>query len=250
MEHIGRFAPSPSGPLHLGSVVAAVASYLHACRVGGRWLVRIEDIDPPRETPGATEQILATLAAFDLQPDDDVLFQSHLTDDYRETASKLLESGRAYRCSCSRRQIRDAGLVGPLGHRYPGTCRNQQSLKGPTAIRVRADNGTGSFEDELQGTCHYDIQATTGDYVIFRNDDLPAYHLAVVMDDVRQGITHVARGIDLLDTTGIHIHLQQALELPTPQYFHFPVIVNEQGHAYVSQTMTEGQRKRKIAEIS
>ena len=226
MEYIGRFAPSPSGPLHLGSLVAAVASYLHARCANGQWLVRIEDIDPPREAPGATDDILATLAAFDLNSDQDVFFQSQHLDDYQLAAADLLSNGLAYRCSCSRREIRDEGRAGPLGHRYPGTCRTRTTHDRPTAVRVLTDGSAGSFEDELQGTCRYDIQSTIGDYVIFRNDGLPAYHLAVVLDDARQGITHVVRGIDLLQTTGLHIHLQRTLGLATPQYFHLPVIVN------------------------
>jgi glutamyl-Q tRNA(Asp) synthetase len=226
MEYIGRFAPSPSGPLHLGSLVAAVASYLHARSAGGQWLVRIEDIDPPRQVPLASEQILATLAAFELHSDEDVFFQSRHIDDYLQASTRLLAAGQAYRCSCSRREIRDESRAGPIGHRYPGTCRTRTIHERPTAVRVRSDQGLGSFQDELQGTCRYDVEATIGDYVIFRNDGLPAYHLAVVLDDARQGITHVARGVDLLQTTGQHIHLQQTLGLPTPQYFHFPVVVN------------------------
>jgi glutamyl-Q tRNA(Asp) synthetase len=226
MEYIGRFAPSPSGPLHLGSLVAAVASYLHARRQNGRWLVRIEDIDPPREVPGATEKILATLAAFGLNSDREIYYQSQHLEDYRQAATDLLSSGRAYRCSCTRRDIRDDGRAGPLGYRYPGTCRTRSTHERPTAIRVRADKASGNFTDELQGKCSYDVLASVGDYVIFRNDGLPAYHLAVVLDDARQGVTHVVRGVDLLQSTGLHIHLQRTLSLPTPEYCHLPIIVN------------------------
>ena len=226
MGYIGRFAPSPSGPLHLGSLVAAVASYLHARIAGGQWLIRIEDIDPPREAPQASRQILETLAAFELHSDQDILFQSRHFENYLEIANKLLASGQAYRCSCSRQDIRHAGRVTPVGYRYPGTCRTRTIHEQPTSVRVRANQALGSFQDELQGTCRYNIDATTGDYVIFRNDGLPAYHLAVVLDDARQGITHIARGYDLLATTGLHIHLQQTLGLPIPKYAHFPVVVN------------------------
>lgn len=226
MGYIGRFAPSPSGPLHLGSLVAAVASYLHARIAGGQWLIRIEDIDPPRETPRASQQILETLAAFELHSDQDVLFQSKYLDDYLQSANRLLASGQAYRCSCSRQDIRHAGRISPAGYRYPGTCRTRTIHERPTSVRVRANQAIGTFQDELQGICRYNIHATIGDYVIFRNDGLPAYHLAVVLDDARQGITHVARGCDLLETTGLHIHLQQTLGLATPIYSHFPVVIN------------------------
>ncbi len=236
MKYVGRFAPSPTGPLHVGSLTAAVASYLHARRARGEWLVRIEDIDPPRETPGATDSILATLEAFDLHWDRDIFYQSEHVPEYKQVAADLLSQGRAYRCSCSRREIREDGSAGPFGYRYPGTCRSRENHARATAIRVRSDNSAGSFKDGLQGTCHYDVQATAGDYVIFRSDGLPAYHLAVVLDDARQGITHIVRGVDLLDTTGLHIHLQRLLALPTPRYLHVPVIANSAGQKLSKRT--------------
>ncbi len=236
MRYIGRFAPSPTGPLHVGSLTAAVASYLHARRAHGEWLVRIEDIDPPREMPGATAMILAALKAFDLDWDRDVFYQSRHVSEYQQIAEDLLAQGSAYRCSCSRREIREDGSVGDLGPRYAGTCRGRQRHERNTSIRVRSDNSTGSFEDELQGLRRYDVEASVGDYVILRNDGLPAYHLAVVLDDARQGITDVVRGIDLLDTTGLHIHLQQTLALPTPAYLHLPVITNAAGQKLSKRT--------------
>lgn len=236
MQYVGRFAPSPTGPLHIGSLTAAVASYLHARRSDGEWLVRIEDIDPPREMPGATGMILEALDAFDLSWDRDVFYQSRHLEDYQRVAAELLAEGHAYRCSCSRRDIRGAGSAGPLGYRYPGYCRTRKHHERATAIRVRSDRSAGSFDDGLQGPNQYDIHASVGDYVIFRSDGLPAYHLAVVLDDAKQGITHVVRGMDLLHTTGLHIHLQQTLGLPTPQYLHLPIIVNAAGQKLSKRT--------------
>lgn len=231
MQYVGRFAPSPTGPLHVGSLTAAVASYLYARRAHGEWLVRIEDIDPPREMPGATGRILETLDAFDLNWDRDVFYQSQHLEEYQRVAAELLAQGRAYRCSCSRREIRGdgSGKPSPLGYRYAGYCRRRKYHERATSIRIRVDRSAGSFDDGLQGPCQYDVHASVGDYVIFRRDGLPAYHLAVVLDDAKQGITHVVRGIDLLDTTGLHIHLQQTLGLATPQYLHLPIIVNAAG---------------------
>ncbi len=236
MQYVGRFAPSPTGPLHIGSLTAAVASYLHARRSGGEWLVRIEDIDPPREMPGATGMILEALDAFDLSWDRDVFYQSQHLEDYERVAAELLAEGHAYRCSCSRRDIRGEGSAGPLGYRYPGNCRTRKQHERATAIRVRSDRSAGSFDDGLQGPNQYDIHASVGDYVIFRSDGLPAYHLAVVLDDAKQGITHVVRGMDLVHTTGLHIHLQQTLGLPTPQYLHLPIIVNAAGQKLSKRT--------------
>lgn len=234
MGYVGRFAPSPTGPLHLGSLATAVASYLHARQARGQWLVRIEDIDPPREVPGAAGDILRRLEAFELEWDGDVVFQSTRLAVYRDVAQSLLGAGLAFRCRCSRSEIR-AGNDGQPG-RYPGTCRERQLSAGDAAVRVRVEPGTLTLADELQGPSETDLAATTGDYVIVRRDELPAYHLAVVVDDAAQGITNVVRGVDLLDSTPVHCHLQRALKLPTPQYCHLPVIVNAQGQKLSKQT--------------
>ena len=234
MGYVGRFAPSPTGPLHLGSLATAVASYLHARQARGQWLVRIEDIDPPREVPGAAGDILRRLEAFELEWDGDVVFQSTRLAVYRDVAQSLLGAGLAFRCRCSRSEIR-AGNDGQPG-RYPGTCRERQLAAGDAAVRVRVEPGTLTLADELQGPSETDLAATTGDYVIVRRDELPAYHLAVVVDDAAQGITNVVRGVDLLDSTPVHCHLQRALKLPTPQYCHLPVIVNAQGQKLSKQT--------------
>ena len=234
MGYVGRFAPSPTGPLHLGSLTTAVASYLHARQARGQWLVRIEDIDPPREVPGAAGDILRRLEAFDLEWDGDVVFQSRRLAIYRDVAQALLGAGLAFHCRCSRSEIR-AGNDGQPG-RYPGTCRERQLAAGDAAVRVRVEPGTLTVADELQGPSETDLAATTGDYVIVRRDELPAYHLAVVVDDAAQGITNVVRGVDLLESTPAHCHLQRALNLPTPQYCHLPVIVNAQGQKLSKQT--------------
>jgi glutamyl-Q tRNA(Asp) synthetase len=217
----------------LGSLVTAVASYLHARQNDGEWLVRIEDIDPPREVAGAADQILRVLEAFDLEWDRDVLYQSSRFRQYDEAAQNLLGAGLAFRCRCTRSEIR--AQDGPTA-RYPGTCRNRSVPPGNTAIRARVDAGNIVVTDGLQGTREVDLAAVTGDYVIVRRDGLPAYHLAVVLDDAAQGVTTVVRGVDLLESTATHIHLQHTLALATPRYYHLPVVVNEQKQKLSKQT--------------
>jgi len=229
MRYIGRFAPSPSGPLHTGSLFAAVASYIHARQSNGQWLVRIEDIDPPREMPGAAALILKTLEAFELSPDQKVLYQSTRLAKYRQVAEQMVSTGLAYRCSCSRRDIRASQHMSNGEYRYPGTCRTRGHDQADTSVRVLTNSSQDSFHDALQGARSFNVQDSLGDYVIYRRDDLPAYHLAVVLDDAEQGVTHVVRGTDLLNTTGIHIHLQQTLNLPTPEYIHVPIVINADG---------------------
>jgi glutamyl-Q tRNA(Asp) synthetase len=211
-----------------------VASYLHARQAAGEWLVRIEDIDPPREVPGAADLILRTLEAFDLDWDRRVLYQSSRVAAYAEAAQRLLDGGAAYRCRCSRSEIR-AGNDGQLG-RYPGTCRDQRIPPGDCAIRVRVEPESLAVVDGLHGRSETNVSATTGDYVVVRRDGLPAYHLAVVLDDVFQGITTVVRGVDLLESTPTHIHLQRRLGVPTPSYYHVPVVVDALGQKLSKQT--------------
>ena len=233
MGYVGRFAPSPTGPLHLGSLAAAVASYLHARQNDGAWLLRIEDIDPPREVPGASDRILRQLQAFDLEWDRSVLYQSSRLTEYAEAAEGLLAAGLAFRCRCTRSEIR--AQEGPTA-RYRGTCRDRSVPPGDAAIRVRVDLGTVTVNDALQGTSECDLAGATGDYVIVRRDALPAYHLAVVLDDAAQGVTTVVRGVDLLESTATHVHLQRVLGLATPGYYHVPVVVNELGQKLSKQT--------------
>jgi glutamyl-Q tRNA(Asp) synthetase len=211
-----------------------VASFVHARQANGEWLVRIEDIDPPREVPGAADDILRTLEAFELQWDRPVLFQSHRLATYEAAADRLLASGLAFRCRCSRSEIRAANEGDSA--RYPGTCRDLQIPPGDAAVRVRVDADRVIFDDGVQGTIETDLLASLGDYVIVRRDGLPAYHLAVVLDDAEQGVTTIVRGVDLLDSTAAHIHLQGLLGLPTPRYYHLPVVVNERGQKLSKQT--------------
>jgi glutamyl-Q tRNA(Asp) synthetase len=234
LGYVGRFAPSPTGPLHLGSLLTAAASYVHARQHGGEWLVRIDDIDPPREVPGAADAILRTLEAFDLQWDRAVWYQSARFEAYRTAAQSLLAAGAAFYCCCSRSEIR-AGNDGVAG-RYPGTCRDRRLPPGDAAVRVRVEQGLVTVEDVLQGVSVTDVSATVGDYVIVRRDGLPAYHLAAVVDDVAQGVTDVVRGVDLLDSTTVQAHLQTTLGLPTPRYGHLPVVVNASGQKLSKQT--------------
>ena len=236
MPYVGRFAPSPTGPLHIGSLTAALASYLHARRAEGEWLVRIEDIDPPREIPGAADQILATLEAFDLEWDRTVHYQSRRLAGYAAVAQSLLEGGQAFHCSCTRSELRKANEAGELGAWYPGLCRARPTHDRATAIRLRVDQCEVKFLDGLQGTQSQNLSTLTGDYVIMRKNDLPAYHLATVLDDVEFGITHVVRGIDLLLATALHIHLQRVLGAPSPEYLHVPILVNRAGQKLSKQT--------------
>jgi glutamyl-Q tRNA(Asp) synthetase len=233
VSYVGRFAPSPTGPLHLGSLLAAVASFLHARQARGSWLVRIEDIDPPREMPGAATQILRTLEAFGLHWDGEVVYQSARLAAYEAVVASLLRDGMAFRCSCTRGELRDAEGGSP---RYPGTCREKTRHERATAVRVRVDGPGEVFTDGLQGPVTASLAATTGDYVVWRRDGLPAYHLAVVTDDASQGVTTVVRGVDLLDSTPAHRHLQRTLGLPSPEYFHLPVVVDAAGHKLSKQT--------------
>jgi glutamyl-Q tRNA(Asp) synthetase len=211
--------------LHLGALAAAVASYLHARQSGGRWLIRVEDIDPPREIPGAADSILRTLESLALHWDGEVLWQSARIEQHVETAHALLRSGAAFRCRCSRRELRQLGTGGT----YPGTCRNLNLPAADTAIRLRVDDGHVCFEDGLRGIVEQDVTQTDGDFVIVRRDRLPAYHLAVVLDDAEQEITDIVRGADLLECTPLHILLQQRLGLPNPRYWHIPLLTGSQG---------------------
>ena len=233
-QYTGRFAPSPTGPLHFGSLLAAVASYLEARRHGGRWLVRIEDIDPPREETGAAKLILQTMEAYGFEWDGDASFQSANREAQDNAAHALLEAGVAYRCGCSRRDLADEPQ-GPLGTVYPGNCRN--GFNGEEfAIRVRTDNEPIEFEDRLQGQQAQNLESESGDFVIVRRDGLIAYQLAVVVDDYLQGITEVVRGIDLMDSTPRQIWLQRLLGYPTPAYMHIPVAVNALGQKLSKST--------------
>jgi glutamyl-Q tRNA(Asp) synthetase len=237
VSYVGRFAPSPTGPLHLGSLVTAVASFLHARQAHGEWLLRIEDIDPPREIPGAAGDIQRTLEALGLEWDRQAAYQSSHLEDYRRAAEQLLDRQLAFRCRCTRSELR-AGSEGPPGP-YPGTCRERAVPPGDAALRARVEPGLETVDDQLQGLWQTELSATMGDYVIVRRDGLPAYHLAVVLDDAAQDVTTVVRGVDLLESTAAHVHLQRLLGLPRPRYYHLPVIVNALGQKLSKQNGAE-----------
>jgi glutamyl-Q tRNA(Asp) synthetase len=238
VSYRGRFAPSPTGPLHFGSLVAAVASWLDARAAGGQWLVRIEDVDTTRTVPGAADDILRTLEAFGLHWDGEVAWQSRRTDRYEAALSRLRAAGAVYRCKCSRREISDSGLAGAEGPIYPGTCRALQvPASVPAAERMVAVETPITFDDRVQGPIAQGIARDIGDFVLKRRDGLHAYQLAVVVDDAEQGITDVVRGADLLWSTPRQIALQRALGYPTPRYLHVPVATNDRGEKLSKQTL-------------
>lgn len=225
--YIGRFAPSPTGPLHFGSLVAAAASYLQARVNNGQWLLRVEDIDPPREQPGATDAILRSLEAHAFEWDGETIFQSASKDAHFAALDQLIDAGLAYRCTCSRKDLADAPRS-PLGVVYPGTCRDGTD-EGEHAIRVRTNDEPIHFEDALQGHFEHRLESESGDFVIRRRDGLIAYQLAVVVDDEIEGVTEVVRGIDIIDSTPRQIWLQKCLGYRTPDYMHIPVMTHPDG---------------------
>ena len=271
----GRFAPSPTGPLHFGSLLAAVGSYLEAKHRGGAWLLRMEDLDRPREQPGAADAILRTLESCGMGWDGSILYQSRRSETYRAALSRLEAQGLAYACGCSRREIADSNLSfapprgahdAPLARAsgrgaggspkggttrrgggeglddgslvYPGTCRNGLAPgKAPRAARLRVGDSVIEFEDALQGRLRQDLATEVGDFVLHRADGLYAYQLAVVIDDADQGITHVVRGADLLASTPRQIYLQRLLGLTTPRYLHLPAAVNAAGEKLSKQAL-------------
>jgi len=242
MPYVGRFAPSPTGPLHVGSLVAALASWLDARRAGGRWLLRMEDLDTPRVIPGAADAILRQLDAFGLGWDGEVLWQSARREAY-EAALRAL-APHSYPCACTRRELEDSALALDGARIYPGTCRHgipagkSKRAAGRTAfaVRVRSCEAPIRFSDRVQGELVQSVAREVGDFVLRRADGLIAYQLAVVVDDGEQGVTDVVRGADLLDSTARQIHLQRLLGLPTPRYLHVPVAVNAAGEKLSKQT--------------
>lgn len=233
----GRFAPSPTGPLHFGSLVAAVGSFLEARSRGGEWLVRMEDLDLPRTVPGAADDILRTLDAFGLHWDGEVMVQGARNEAYRAALAELEKLGAVYPCACTRKEIADSAIGGIDGPVYPGICRaGLPEGRAPRAMRVRTDSRPVGFDDALQGYISQVLETEVGDFVVRRADGLFAYQLAVVVDDAEQAITHVVRGADLLDSTPRQIYLQKLLSLPTPAYLHLSVAVNERGEKLSKQT--------------
>ena len=236
MSYRGRFAPSPTGPLHFGSLVAAVASWLDARSQRGEWLVRIEDVDETRTVPGADREILAQLAAFGLSHDGEIVWQSRRKALYEAALARLGSHGLLYRCRCSRREIADSAIAGPDGLVYPGTCRELQlDASTPGADRIRTEGGAIELTDRVQGRIVQDVAREIGDFVLKRRDGLHAYQLAVVVDDALQGITDVVRGADLLASTPRQILLQRLLGYATPRYLHIPVATDERGEKLSKQ---------------
>lgn len=234
---IGRFAPSPTGPLHFGSLLAALASYCEAKSQGGRWLVRMEDIDKPREMAGTADHILHTLEAFGFEWDGAVVYQSQRTPLYQEALGQLKAKSLIYNCDCSRKEIADSAQQGIDGLVYPGTCRHKTAIKSPHASRLIIDSNPISFQDAIQGQIQQNLAHSVGDFVLKRADGLCAYQLAVVVDDVEQGISHIVRGADLLDSTPRQIYLQQLLGHPTLQYAHIPFASNAACEKLSKQTL-------------
>ncbi len=233
----GRFAPSPTGPLHFGSLVAAVGSFLEARAHGGTWLVRMEDLDPPRIVTGAAGDILRTLQACGMEWDGEVVQQSARSDAYHSALHRLREKGLVYPCACSRREIADSAVTGVEGPVYPGTCRaGLPPGKAARALRIDTRGATATFDDVVQGRIAHDVEHGFGDFVLLRADNVYAYQLAVVMDDAEQGITDIVRGADLLASTPRQLYLQQLLGLPQPRYAHLPVAVNAAGEKLSKQT--------------
>jgi glutamyl-Q tRNA(Asp) synthetase len=239
----GRFAPSPTGPLHAGSLVAALASWLDARAHGGTWLVRIEDVDSPRCIPGADTRILQQLATCGLVSDGPVLWQSQRGAHYQQALDRLIAAGRAYPCGCSRKTIlQTQGQARERHHSavYPGTCRPERGgLRGKPArawrLLIDTDQPTVHWTDAALGPQQQDVAREVGDFVLKRADGLWAYQLAVVVDDAAQGITHVVRGADLTDNTPRQMLLQQALTLPTPVYLHTPLVLGTNGEKLSKQ---------------
>ncbi|WP_456417752.1 tRNA glutamyl-Q(34) synthetase GluQRS [Thiolapillus sp.] len=232
----GRFAPSPTGSLHFGSLVAAVASYADALHHQGSWLVRMEDVDESRSVKGSADEILHTLEAFGFEWDQPVLFQSQRKTRYQEILQWLWQEKQAYACSCSRRKIARQARMGLEGPVYPGSCRQTTTDKVlGKAIRIRTNREEICFEDRIQNRHCQVLERDIGDFVIHRADGYTAYQLAVVIDDADQGITQVVRGADLLLSTPRQIYLQQLLGFPRPEYAHVPLVTDAQGRKLSKQ---------------
>lgn len=239
--YTGRFAPSPTGLLHIGSLLTAVASYADARSNGGKWLVRMEDLDPPREMAGAASHILHTLEAFGFEWDGEVAYQSRRYALYEETLCRLQTAGLVYPCHCSRKDWQAGARRGADGFVYNGRCRHpgqRPALQGKQpAWRIRVPDRVIGFSDGIVGGYTQNLAGDIGDFVLLRADGYWAYQLAVVADDAEQGITHIVRGQDLLVSTPRQIYLQQCLDVPTPQYAHLPLLTNAQGQKWSKQTL-------------
>jgi len=235
--YVGRFAPSPTGPLHFGSLVAALASYLEARAAKGKWHVRLDDLDQPRAQPGAADEILRALERLGFEWDGPVLVQGGRLERYRAVLDELLRRDLAYPCGCTRKELEDSALAIDGARIYPGTCRHGLAPgKSARALRLRTHAAPIGFADAVQGWVEQRVEREVGDFVLRRADGIIAYQLAVVVDDMEQGVTHVVRGADLLDSTARQIHLQRLLGARTPRYAHIPVAVNASGEKLSKQT--------------
>ena len=238
--YIGRFAPSPTGLLHIGSLLTALASYADARAHGGRWLVRMEDLDPPREMAGAADDILRTLEAFGFEWDGGVAYQSRRYDLYHEALGRLKAKGLVYPCDCSRKDWQAVARAGADGFVYNGCCAGldpQRALHKTPAWRVRVPDEIIGFDDAVVGHYAQNLAHDIGDFVLLRADGFWAYQLAVVADDAAQGITHIVRGQDLLVSTPRQLWLQRAVDAPEPHYAHLPLLVNGAGQKWSKQTL-------------
>ena len=242
---VGRFAPSPTGPLHLGSLVSAISSYMIAKQGGGRWLVRIEDLDPPREVAGATQSILNSLEDFGLYWDGEIAYQSQRSEIYRQFLEELKQRSIVYPCDCSRRTIeaRNNGV-------YDGYCRERKvSTDAAHALRIKFEHGFETFYDQIKGPCIFHSSADKQDFVIKRRDGLFAYQLAVVADDIEQGIDHVVRGMDIIDSTPRQNYLYHCVNKAPPDYFHIPLVSDEYGVKFSKRSGSVGIDTAKATEI-
>ncbi|MBL4572324.1 MAG: tRNA glutamyl-Q(34) synthetase GluQRS [Gammaproteobacteria bacterium] len=242
-SYIGRFAPSPTGPLHFGSLLAALASFLDARANQGKWLMRIEDLDPPREPAGSAELILQQLQDLGMIWDDEVLYQSTRLDAYKEIVDQLQDRDLCYPCNCTRGQVREMGRL------YNGSCRKRCAPpEKPYALRLKTKALEIGFDDEIQGHFSQQLELDAGDFVICRKDGLFAYQLAVVVDDEFQNITHIVRGWDLLDSTPRQIYLQRVLNYQKISYAHIPIIVDEKGQKLSKQAFAPSIKTDRASE--
>ncbi|HRA91087.1 MAG TPA: tRNA glutamyl-Q(34) synthetase GluQRS [Acinetobacter sp.] len=242
MTYVGRFAPSPTGPLHFGSLITAVASYCDAKANHGQWLVRIEDTDIPRIYPNSESHILDCIDAFEFEPDADIIFQKNRLDLYKDVLDQLKQAQQIYACECTRKQLGS-------NHIYVGTCRDLHLDFLNQAIRLKVDDQLICFDDLLQGRQCSNLKNDLGDFVLKRRDGIISYQLAVVVDDYLQGITHVVRGADLLDNTARQIWLGSLLDYPKLNYMHLPLAMNDQGQKLSKQNMAQALDLSKAPEL-
>jgi glutamyl-Q tRNA(Asp) synthetase len=245
MPYVGRFAPSPTGPLHFGSLVAALASWLDCRKAGGRWLLRMEDLDRPRVKSGAGDAILRQLEEFGLTWDGPVIYQSARLERYRDALRKL--ESHTYPCACTRKELEDSALAIDGSRVYPGTCRaGLPPGKSVRAVRLRSTAEPIRFADRVQGAIEQSVEHDVGDFVLLRADGVIAYQLAVVVDDAAQGVTDVVRGADLLDSTARQNYLQRLLGVAAPRYLHVPVATNAAGEKLSKQTAAADARREDV----